>query len=92
MGDVCITEEFIVVVTEGVVVTDDVRMTGELTVVETDGAGDKLIVRNGEKGEFLEGLFDGEEGGDFIGDFGVGLVRLSLSRGDKLRCVGLLYC
>lgn len=66
-------------------------MTGELTVVEIGGAGDKLIVRNGENGELRDGLLIGEEGGDFIGDFGENFVMLSLSRGDKLKCVGLLY-
>lgn len=86
----CTTDELMVVVTEGVVVTDDVRIIGELTVVEIDTAGDKLTERRGENGEHLEGLFVGEEGGDFIGDFGEDLVILSLFRGDKLKCVGLL--
>lgn len=61
----------------------------EVTMLEEGGVVENVAVRKGVKGEFPEGLFGGEDGGDFIGDFSEFILGL-LSE-TRLICEGLLY-
>lgn len=62
---------------------EDLNDIGEEFIEETiNGGEERFVVRRGAKGELLEGLLEGEDGGDLIGDF---LITPSPFIVDKLR-------